>query len=159
MSQPMSQSMVALKMSLAQRLVELARLFAAALWWGSLTTVCFLIAPLLFVYLPSPAMAGNLAAKLFTVQTWVSSGCALLLLWGVRSNTAQNHIGRAQSAMLFIVLGMLLGLLVEFGVSPRIVARENLRLWHGLGVLLYALQWCCAALVLWMTALRSETAS
>jgi hypothetical protein len=61
--------------------------------------------------------------------------------------------------MLFVVLGMLLGVLVEFAIAPRIVARENLRLWHGIGVLLYALQWCCAALVLWKTALRSESAS
>lgn len=159
MNLPMSQPIAASEMGPAQRLVNAVRLFAAALWWGSLTTVCFLIAPLLFVYLPTPAIAGNLAAKLFTVQTWVSSACALLLLWGVRSNTAPSHTGKAHSAMLFIVLGMLLGLLVEFGVSPRIVARENLKLWHGLGVLLYAVQWCCAALVLWKTALRSETAS
>lgn len=142
-----------------QRLAGVATLFSAALWWGSLTTVCFLIAPLLFVYLPTPAMAGQLAAKLFTVQTWVSCACALVLLLGLRSNTASMHVSRAQSAMLFIALGMLLALLAEFGVSPRIVARENHRLWHSVGVLLYSLQWCCAALVLWKTPLRSETAA
>jgi hypothetical protein len=135
------------------------RLFAAALWWGSLTTVCFLIAPLLFVYLPTPAMAGNLAAKLFTVQAWVSIACGLVLLWGLRADASSGQVAKSQSAMLFVVLGMLLGVLVEFAIAPRIVARENLRLWHGIGVLLYALQWCCAALVLWKTALRSESAS
>jgi len=34
-------------------------------------------------------------------------------------------------------------------VCPRIVARENLRLWHSVGTGLYALQWLCAAAVLW----------
>lgn len=145
--------------TLLHRLTWAVRLFAAALWWGSLTTVCFLIAPLLFVYLPTPAMAGNLAAKLFTVQAWVSIACALVLLWGLRADASSGQVAKSQSAMLFVVLGMLLGVLVEFAIAPRIVARENLRLWHGIGVLLYALQWCCAVLVLWKTALRSESAS
>lgn len=144
---------------MAQRLGNAARIYAAALWWGSLSTVCFLIAPLLFVYLPTSAMAGQLAAKLFTVQTWLSCACALVLLWGLRSNAPTGNLSRAQSTMLFVVLGMLLALLVEFGVAPRIVARENHRVWHSVGVLLYSLQWCCAALVLWKTTFRSETAS
>lgn len=153
----MTQAIAFPGLTLAQKLGNAARIFAAALWWGSLTTVCFLIAPLLFVYLPTPAMAGQLAAKLFTVQTWVSCACALVLLWGLRSKGSPSDASRAQSAMLFIALGMMLALMVEFGVAPRIVARENHRLWHGVGVLLYSLQWCCAALVLWKTTLTPET--
>ena len=72
--------------------------WVAALWWGSLTTLGFAVVPLLFAYLPSPALAG-----------------------------------------------MLLALLVEFAVAPRILARENLRLWHGVGSAMYLLQWICAA--------------
>ena len=45
--------------------------------------------------------------------------------------------------------GMLLALLVQYGVSPKIVARENLKLWHSVGTGMYALQWLCAAVVLW----------
>ena len=51
-------------------------LWLTALWWGSLTTVGFLVVPLLFVHLPTPAMAGGMAAKLFTAQTTVSAVCA-----------------------------------------------------------------------------------
>ncbi len=51
--------------------------------------------------------------------------------------------------MLFIVGGMLLALLSEFAVAPRIVARENLRLWHSVGSAIYVLQWVSAALVFW----------
>ena len=42
--------------------------FAAALWWGSLTTTGFVVVPLLFAHLPTPALAGQTAARLFTAQ-------------------------------------------------------------------------------------------
>ncbi len=123
--------------------------FAAALWWGSLTAVGFMVVPLLFKFLPTPAMAGHMAARLFTGQTWVSVSCGVVLLLVSRSNRPSALSGRAQAALVFIVLGMLLALLIEFAVAPRIVARENLRLWHGAGSVMYAVQWLCSAVVLW----------
>ena len=123
--------------------------FAAALWWGSLTAVGFMVVPLLFKFLPTPAMAGHMAARLFTAQTWVSVACGVVLLLVLRSNRPAALSGRAQAALVFIVLGMLLALLIEFAVAPRIVARENLRLWHGAGSVMYVVQWLCAAAVLW----------
>ena len=57
-----------------------ASVWLAALWWGSLTTLGFGVVPLLFVHLPTPAMAGGMAARLFSAQTWVSAVCGLLLL-------------------------------------------------------------------------------
>ena len=123
--------------------------FAAALWWGSLTAVGFMVVPLLFKFLPTPAMAGHMAARLFTAQTWVSVACGVVLLLVSRSNRPAALSGRAQAALVFIVLGMLLALLIEFAVAPRIVARENLRLWHGAGSVMYVVQWLCAAALLW----------
>ncbi len=123
--------------------------FAAALWWGSLTAVGFMVVPLLFKFLPTPAMAGHMAARLFTAQTWVSVACGVVLLLVSRSNRPSALSGRAQAALVFIVLGMLLALLIEFAVAPRIVARENLRLWHGAGSVMYVVQWLCSAVVLW----------
>lgn len=123
--------------------------FAAALWWGSLTAVGFMVVPLLFKFLPTPAMAGHMAARLFTAQTWVSVACGVVLLLVSRSNRPSALSGRAQAALVFIVLGMLLALLIEFAVAPRIVARENLRLWHGAGSVMYVVQWLCAAALLW----------
>ena len=131
-------------------------IFAAAIWWGSLTTLGFFVVPMLFQHLPTKALAGNMAARLFEVQTWVSVGCCLILLLFVRKrgtengqNMAQNVIFIARTATIFIVLGMLLSLLVAFGVSPRILARENLMLWHAVGSLMYLAQWVCAGVVLW----------
>ena len=123
--------------------------FAAALWWGSLTAVGFMVVPLLFKFLPTPAMAGHMAARLFTAQTWVSVACGVVLLLVSRSNRPPELARRAQAALVFIVLGMLLALLIEFAVAPRIVARENLRLWHGAGSVMYVVQWLCAAALLW----------
>ena len=53
---------------------------AAALWWGSLSAIGFVAVPMLFAHLPTPAMAGNMAAKLFAAQTWLSVACCMLLL-------------------------------------------------------------------------------
>ena len=123
----------------------------AALWWGSLTTIGFVVVPMLFANLPTPAMAGAMAAKLFAAQTWVASVCGVLLLLVSRPKGSVAQYPWAQAAMLFIVAGMLLALLNQFGVAPRIVARQDLRLWHSVGTVMYALQWCCAFWVFWQT--------
>ena len=123
----------------------------AALWWGSLTTIGFLVVPLLFAHLPSPAMAGGMAARLFAAQTWVTVVCCVLLLLISRPKGEVTQYPWAQAAMVFIVGGLLLAVLVQFGVAPRIVARQDLRLWHSVGSVMYALQWCCALVVLWRT--------
>lgn len=122
----------------------------AALWWASLTTIGFLVVPMLFVHLPTQAMAGGMAAKLFSAQTWVSSLCGLvlLLLLNKQSNQSSSAIPGAQVAIVFIVIGMILALLSEFAVASRIVARDNLRLWHSVGSVMYLLQWVCAAVTL-----------
>ena len=49
---------------------------------------------------------------------------------------------------------MLLALLAEFGVAPRIVARENLALWHSVGSVMYLLQWGFAAMTFWQLGKR-----
>ena len=121
----------------------------AALWWGSLSTIGFLVVPLLFKHLATPAIAGGMAARLFTAQTWVSIACALLLLMASRSARVPDTAARVHAALPFILTGLLLALLAEFGVAPRIVARDNLALWHAVGSGMYLLQWVSAAVVLW----------
>ena len=130
---------------------ERLALLVAALWWGSLTTIGFLVVPMLFAHLATPAIAGTMAAKLFSAQSWVSVGCALLLLV-FTSNRAAALVPPSQPAIIFIVGGLLLALLGEYAVAPRIVARENLRLWHGVGSAMYLLQWACVGVVLWKKA-------
>ena len=129
-------------------------LFAAALWWGSLTAVGLMVVPQLFAHLETPATAGRMAAKLFSTQTWVSCACALVLLMAARARHADSGEDETPSmdgltkAIFWPVLGMLLALIAEFAIAPRIVARENLALWHSLGSGLYLAQWGVAAWVL-----------
>ena len=129
--------------------------WVAAVWWGSLSTLGFLVVPMLFAHLPSPAMAGGMAAKLFSAQTAISTVCGVVLLMLFKSNKAIALADTAQSATLFVVGGVLMALLVEFGVSPRILARENLAMWHGVGMGMHVAQWVCAAVVFGKLAKRT----
>lgn len=121
----------------------------AAVWAVSLGLLGCMVVPMLFVYLPTPAMAGTMAAHLFSAQTWVSAVCAVLLLTCFRSNRPLVGVDIARAATLFVVAGLLLTLLVELAVAPRIVARENLALWHAVGSAMYLGQWVCSLVVFW----------
>ena len=125
----------------------------AALWWGSLSGLGFVVVPMLFTHLGSPAEAGAMAAKLFTAQTWLSVVCAMLLLMLLNKRDGVEVVPDSRAAMGWVVVGMLLALLVEFGVASQIVSARstggNLRLWHGLGSAMYLGQWLCASWLLW----------
>ncbi|PIT77603.1 DUF4149 domain-containing protein [Limnohabitans sp. B9-3] len=121
------------------------QVFLAALWWGSLVAVGFVVVPLLFVHLETPVIAGRMAAKLFTAQSWLSVACGLLLLLAARRE-AQDE---PYSPSVWVMGGILLALLLELAVAPHIVARENLWLWHNVGTAFYLLQSACAAKVMW----------
>ncbi len=127
-------------------------LLAASLWWGSLGAVGFWVVPLLFAHLPTPAMAGSMAAKLFSAQTWVALGCGGVLLMVSRPRGGAPRMDWAGGALAWLLAGLLAALLLEYGVAPRIAARENLKLWHAVGSGLYLLQWGCAGVVLWKLA-------
>lgn len=121
--------------------------WVAALWWGSLTTLGFFVVPMLFANLATPAMAGAMAAKLFSAQTYVSGVCAVALLLFLKQKVTAVPMDRVQTAIGFVAAGLLLTLLVEFGVAPRIVARDNLAVWHRVGSAMYFLQWLSSAVV------------
>lgn len=136
----------------ASQLPQRLPVLAAALWWGGLSVIGFIAVPLLFAHLPTPAMAGRMAATLFTAQTWVSVACTAVLLVLAKRRHAEAEEPWARDVLAWVIGGMLLALLVQFGVSPRIVAKQDLRLWHSVGTLMYALQWVCALRVLWRTS-------
>lgn len=136
-------------------------LWLAACWAISLTTLGLFVVPMLFVHLPSPAMAGAMAARLFSVQTSISVACALGLLLYLRKEKSGNADASEEAKPLAVWLlgGALLALLVEFAIAPRIVARDNLALWHRVGSLMYFGQWVCALVVFQRLAFSSGRAS
>jgi Domain of unknown function (DUF4149) len=132
---------------------------AAALWWGSLSAIGFLAVPLLFTHAASPAIAGNLAGKLFSGQCWLGLGCGLVLLAAARNREGAPSMNWGQGALAYVLLGILAALLQEFAIAPRILARQDLALWHTAGTAAYAAQWLCALVVLWKTALSPSATS
>jgi Domain of unknown function (DUF4149) len=133
-------------------------ILAAALWWGSLSTIGLLVVPLLFANMATAAEAGRMAARLFQAQTWVSLACGLLLLMCARKPGSPARLDWADGCVAFVLSGLLLALLAEFAIAPRILARQNLKLWHGIGSAMYLLQWLCAAVVLWKVADQARDA-
>jgi Domain of unknown function (DUF4149) len=126
----------------------------AALWWGSLSAVCFWVVPLLFWHLPSPAIAGAAASKLFSAQTWVALVCGLILIFVESRRLRQSSLPGGMTFFPWVIAAMLAASIAEFAIAPRIVAKDNLRLWHTLGSALYLLQWLCASVTLHRTLQR-----
>jgi hypothetical protein len=129
-------------------------LLVAAFWWGSLSTIGFLVVPMLFARLGSPAVAGNIAGQLFAAQTWVALACGLVLLVHFRAQAGERMDAAARTITGWVVTALLLALLQQYAVAPRILARDNLRLWHSLGSAMYLGQWLCAGVVLWRMGRR-----
>ena len=129
-----------------------AGLLAAALWWGSLTTIGFIVVPLLFANLATPADAGRMAAKLFTAQAWVSMGCGLVVMMSARASQDVASMDWKNGALPYLFAGVLLALLAEFAVAPHILAKQDLQFWHSIGSGMYLLQWICAGTVFWKIA-------
>ncbi len=135
-------------------------LMLAALWWGSAAAVGAWVVPLLFMHLGSPAVAGVMAARLFAAQTWVALVCGLLMLWIGRRRDDEGESTCHPMPEAWILAGMLAAAVMTWGVSPRILAREQLALWHSIGSFLYALQAGAAGVTLWrLGRLSPATAS
>ncbi|NWF45227.1 DUF4149 domain-containing protein [Hydrogenophaga sp. D2P1] len=145
--------------------------FIAALWWGGISGLSFVAVPTLFASLGSPAVAGPVAAKLFSLQCWAGLGLGLALLLILRRQRSMGHfplageagdpakllvMQRVLATMGFVLAAMLLALLQEFGVAQKIVTARatggDLRMWHSLGTLMVLGQWLCAGAVLWRSS-------
>lgn len=129
----------------------------AALWWGGITALSFLAVPTLFAQMGNPALAGPVAAKLFSLQCYAGLLLGLGLLVSLRGGTERGRApdGATLTTLGIVLLGMMLALLQEFGVAQKIITARasggNLRLWHGVGTVMVLGQWLCAGVVLWRT--------
>ena len=127
----------------------------------------FVAVPLMFAKM-GPAIAGPVAAKLFSLQCWMALGLGLVLLLILRrqreaalgaldaAEASPNGLATMQVVLVtmgIVLLGMLLAMVQEFGVAQKIVTARasggDLRLWHGLGSVMVLGQWLCAGEVLW----------
>ena len=122
-------------------------------WWASISVLGFWVVPMLFASLPTPAEAGRLAARLFAQQGWIALVCGIAMLLLNRRAAARRGDVPANPKALATTVGVGLALfavlLNQYGVSPHIVARDNLKVWHTLGSGLYLVQWVAVSVVLW----------
>jgi Domain of unknown function (DUF4149) len=121
-----------------------------ALWWGFLTVVGFFVVPLLFRYLESPQAAGRMAAVLFSAQDYVGWVCAACLAFIYQRKWSLDQSNIAQAAIILIVLAYMASLVSHWFVAPKILARDNLKLWHSLGSVLYLCQWVCLTCLMYL---------
>jgi hypothetical protein len=130
-------------------------LMLAALWWGGITALSFLAVPTLFATLGNPAVAGSVAAKLFSLQCQAGLVIGVVLLALVRQGGPSPQ---AYPLLGLICVAMALAVLQEFVVAPNIVSARasggNLKLWHGLGSAMVLVQWLCSGALLWRLAPR-----
>ncbi|MGI4777084.1 MAG: DUF4149 domain-containing protein [Janthinobacterium lividum] len=127
-------------------------LMLAASWWGSLTTVGFLVVPMLFARLGNPAVAGNFAGQLFAAQTWIAIGCGLVLIIYFRTKGDAGFTRPVLAGLFLVLVALLLALLQQYAVAPHILARDNLKLWHPVASGMYLVQWACVGVLLWRMA-------
>lgn len=134
------------------RLLPAARLLVTTLWAGSLWTVGYLVAPVLFSTLPDRALAGSIAGSIFRIEAWLSVGCGLVLLAMVVFDDAS----RERRSLLRLIVVMLLCVVVGyFGLQPWMAAlreaagpsgvmegatRTQFGILHGVASLIYMFQ-------------------
>jgi hypothetical protein len=145
----------------------------AALWWGGITGLSFVAVPTLFAKLGSPAVAGPVAAHIFSFQCWIGLVLGTALMLVLRRQRAHLSADRSPQAlaslqallvtMALVALAVLLAMVQEFGVARKIVTARatggDLRLWHSLGSVLVLGQWLCAGAVLWRLAAPKQAAT
>jgi hypothetical protein len=101
------------------------RLLLATLWAGSLWTIGYLVAPTLFATLSDKMLAGSIAGSLFTVQTWLSIFCAMMLI-GLNIWSRLELAAGQRSLLIAIILAMLIcALLLHFWLHPLIAGLRN----------------------------------
>lgn len=134
------------------------RILLVTLWAGSLWTIGYLAAPVLFATLPDRSMAGSIAGMLFMAEAWLSLACGFLLLLLVWMDKAMST---KRSIYVFIVAMLVCVLVGYFGLQPfmadiRAAAASNggvmdeaLRsrfgMLHGIASVLYLMQSVLAA--------------
>jgi hypothetical protein len=102
-----------------------ARRLIATLWVGSLWTVGYLAAPVLFATLTDTRLAGTIAGSLFRVEAWLSVFCAAMLaaLIGFTGSTGKDTGLPQRKTLLFLIGAMLACTLVGyFGLQPFMAA-------------------------------------
>jgi hypothetical protein len=133
---------------IAQRIVAMV----LALWAGSLVTVCAIAAPSLFAVLADRHAAGQVAARLFLIETVIgviASVCFFIAF-------ATNRLIAPRSVAILIVIAAAAPLLSEVALGPlmdsarRAGDMARFGALHGVSALLFGVACVCSVIALWL---------
>ena len=93
------------------------------LWIGSMWTVGFIVAPVLFNTLDDRMLAGNISGKLFTTVSTIGIGSAVTLIILYAREYKQQVW--ANWSFRFVVMMLLVTLAGEFGITPLMQDIKN----------------------------------
>jgi hypothetical protein len=129
------------------------RVLLVTLWAGSLWTVGYLVAPVLFASLTDRSLAGSIAGMLFRAQAWLSLVCGLLLLLLVWLDKSLSPKRTPIILMIAMLACVLIGYfaLQPFMAEVRAAAANNggvmdeamrsrFGMLHGIASVIYLLQ-------------------
>lgn len=132
------------------RAIEFCVTFLVTLWAGSLWTVCGIVAPQLFATLPERKLAGQMAARLFHIETWLGVAVAILLI-GILA--ARKAFAISKTILWLILLTAAAPLASELILGPMMnAAREandmaRFGMLHGVSAVLFLIA-CVSGLAL-----------
>ena len=145
----------------AQRLF----LYIFALWLGSLVTIGYVVAPVLFATLNDAQLAGMVAGRLFRIQGLISliSGVALLVFANL---LVKRHLAHYRKVRWYLLLMLLCTAVSFFVLQPMMSAMKeealirdlpvmlsplagSFKALHGISSILYLTQTMIGLVLLW----------
>jgi hypothetical protein len=133
---------------IAQRLVAMV----IALWAGSLVTVCAIAAPAAFAVLPDRHAAGQVAARLFLIETVIGVVASVCFL----AAFAMSRIIAPRSVAILVVIAAAAPLLSEVVLGPLMESARRagdmarFGALHGVSALLFGVACVCSVIALWL---------
>ncbi|MGC1522558.1 MAG: DUF4149 domain-containing protein [Steroidobacteraceae bacterium] len=121
------------------------------LWAGSLWSLAAWVAPTLFYAQSDRHLAGALAARLFSIETYVGLGVAALAL--LLPGRMRFVWGYAAAALLSADEWVLKGILAQAHVRGS-VAHLGFLAWHAVSGALYVLACCAVLRLVWKEDFR-----
>jgi hypothetical protein len=116
------------------------------LWAGSLWSLAAWVAPTLFYAQGDRHLAGVLAARLFSIETYVGLGVAALALLLPGRN---KFVGAYLAAALLALNEWLLGPLMAQAHARGSVLGLGFGAWHGVSALIYLAACVAVAVLVW----------
>ncbi|MBL8448002.1 MAG: DUF4149 domain-containing protein [Zoogloeaceae bacterium] len=150
-----------------RRIADFVAVLSITAWAGSMWTIGFLVAPVLFSTLGDRVLAGAIAGRMFHLGGWVGLACGGYLL-AYQGVSAGLRVWRSKTFWLVLIL-LLCVVASQFGIQPLLaqlkaealprevmqsVLRDRFATWHGISSGLYVVQ-SLLALVLVLLSQRS----